>query len=364
MLYSMDITGTVTDAASGEHLPGVNIYLAARNAGTVSSNDGSFFFDHCSAGDTLVFSSIGFEERRIAASDLINKSVVPLKGYSYLLDEVKVVSITPKELLKQVLENYSKNYGNTPVNIHCNYNEYIFNSDTLLSAMLSEGHFLNYFTTNHISGKQNLYIPEKIQKFSNHGKYSDRQYVYYNGLFDYINIYPFVAGLYPNAELTKDYSITEEKMGSRTVYRLYMEGISRMLFYIDKESKAVISFTREETINGDPIPIRNDTAGFLSKRKLDSYKFVSYRPYNNRWYINAIKTQAHVVYKTTHGDVKFESRVFFGAGDISDDVHIRYHRSQLFNFSEAIYNQLHRYAYTDVDHIPAVPDIQYIEPSH
>ena len=57
------VRGTITDATTGEALPGVNLVLEGTVLGTASAADGSFLIDHLKPGNyTLVASLLGYEK--------------------------------------------------------------------------------------------------------------------------------------------------------------------------------------------------------------------------------------------------------------------------------------------------------------
>ena len=84
------ITGTVTSASDGLSLPGVNVIVKGTTRGVQTDFDGNYSIK-ASAGETLVFSSIGFKnlEAKIAASSTVNAS---LQEDIAALEEVVVVA--------------------------------------------------------------------------------------------------------------------------------------------------------------------------------------------------------------------------------------------------------------------------------
>lgn len=58
---SQTVSGTVTDAESGETLPGVNVTVKGTTTGTATDSEGAFSLNVPSLNDTLVFSFIGYE---------------------------------------------------------------------------------------------------------------------------------------------------------------------------------------------------------------------------------------------------------------------------------------------------------------
>src|SRR5699024_10416595 len=59
------VSGVVTDAQSGEVLPGVNIMVKGTTIGTSTDSDGTFEFMVPSLQDTLVFSFVGFQAQEV-----------------------------------------------------------------------------------------------------------------------------------------------------------------------------------------------------------------------------------------------------------------------------------------------------------
>ncbi len=57
------ITGSVTDAASGEALPAVNVSVKGTTIGTSTDNEGRYELEVPSLQDTLVFSFVGYQTR-------------------------------------------------------------------------------------------------------------------------------------------------------------------------------------------------------------------------------------------------------------------------------------------------------------
>ncbi|SHF69893.1 TonB-linked outer membrane protein, SusC/RagA family [Fodinibius roseus] len=59
------VSGTVTDAQSGETLPGVNVLVKGTSTGTSTDSDGSFELNVESLQDTLIFSFVGYQTRDV-----------------------------------------------------------------------------------------------------------------------------------------------------------------------------------------------------------------------------------------------------------------------------------------------------------
>ncbi len=84
------ISGTVSDAATGESLPFVNVLIKGTTKGTTTDVDGNYSIEIQSPEDVLVFSFIGYDAKEIPVG---NQSTidVELQGNTKQLDEVVVV---------------------------------------------------------------------------------------------------------------------------------------------------------------------------------------------------------------------------------------------------------------------------------
>ncbi len=98
------VTGTITDAATGESLPGVNIIVKGTEIGSISDIDGNYKITVPSVEAILVFSFVGYEtiEVPLAGQTILN---VSLSESVEELDEVVVIgygSIKKRELTGSV----------------------------------------------------------------------------------------------------------------------------------------------------------------------------------------------------------------------------------------------------------------------
>ncbi|MCW9707923.1 SusC/RagA family TonB-linked outer membrane protein [Fodinibius salsisoli] len=83
-----DISGTVSDAQSGDPLPGVNVLLKGTTTGTSTESDGNFELTVPSLQDTLIFSFIGYQTQE-----------VPLNGRSTLEINLQPQAIAGDEVV-------------------------------------------------------------------------------------------------------------------------------------------------------------------------------------------------------------------------------------------------------------------------
>jgi protocatechuate 3,4-dioxygenase beta subunit len=64
----LTITGSVTDANTGEPLPGVNIVIEGTTMGAITEADGNYSIDVPSESAVLVFSYVGYTTQRVETS--------------------------------------------------------------------------------------------------------------------------------------------------------------------------------------------------------------------------------------------------------------------------------------------------------
>ncbi|TKG93741.1 TonB-dependent receptor [Puteibacter caeruleilacunae] len=84
------VSGTVTDADSGESIPGVNVVIKGTTNGVVTDFDGKYTLKSVNENDVLTFTFVGYENQTVPVK---GKSVinVKLKTQSTELDELVVV---------------------------------------------------------------------------------------------------------------------------------------------------------------------------------------------------------------------------------------------------------------------------------
>ena len=87
---AQDISGVVTDAATGEPLIGASVLIKDTSTGCITDLDGRFSLD-APAGTELVISCIGYEDFLYTVSTQSRNIRIPMKVSAEFLDEVVVV---------------------------------------------------------------------------------------------------------------------------------------------------------------------------------------------------------------------------------------------------------------------------------
>jgi TonB-linked SusC/RagA family outer membrane protein len=116
MQQPLKIVGQVTDAYSGDLLPGVNISVKGTTTGVISDNNGQFSIEVSSPEDVLVFSFIGFEKLEITVGNKRSLDV-KLSEVVQQLDELVVVgygTLKKRNLTGSIASVSSQSIENTP----------------------------------------------------------------------------------------------------------------------------------------------------------------------------------------------------------------------------------------------------------
>ena len=87
---TINVTGTVTEASTGQPLPGVNVIVKNTSVGTSTDFDGKFTLNSVSLNSTLVVSYVGFQTQEITVSDTKSLSIA-LQEDAESLNEVVVI---------------------------------------------------------------------------------------------------------------------------------------------------------------------------------------------------------------------------------------------------------------------------------
>lgn len=90
MAQQRTISGTISDAQTGETLPGANIVVKGTQTGTISGADGGFTLEIGEEAETLVVSFIGYQKKEVNIGDRTTFDIA-LKRKAESLEEVVVI---------------------------------------------------------------------------------------------------------------------------------------------------------------------------------------------------------------------------------------------------------------------------------
>jgi len=99
-MFAQNITGKVTNAKTGETLPGVSIVIKGSNGGTTTDVDGNYKIQS-SQGSTLVFSYVGFMSKEVTVGNQSQLNV-SLEEDAKNLSEVVVTALGIKKDAKKL----------------------------------------------------------------------------------------------------------------------------------------------------------------------------------------------------------------------------------------------------------------------
>jgi len=110
-LAQQQISGKVIDDDSREPLAFVSIVAEAGNYGTSTDIDGYFSFSIRSSIDSLTFSYVGYETRKVSVSELQNAATISLSPAAVKLAEVEILpgENPAHRLIRLAIENRQKN---------------------------------------------------------------------------------------------------------------------------------------------------------------------------------------------------------------------------------------------------------------
>ncbi|MDN5211766.1 TonB-dependent receptor [Fulvivirgaceae bacterium BMA12] len=97
VVEEVTVSGKITDAATGEPLPGATIRVKGTNIGTISNPDGNYTIAFPEEHQTLVFSFVGYlsQEIEVAGRDIID---IRLSGDVTSLSEIVVVGYSSQKV--------------------------------------------------------------------------------------------------------------------------------------------------------------------------------------------------------------------------------------------------------------------------
>lgn len=93
---SKEITGTVTDAETGDSLPGVNVFVEGTSVGTSTDAEGKFSLSVADTVSTLTFSYIGYKTKKVPIQNQEDLNI-QLESKTSLLSDVVVVGFGEQE---------------------------------------------------------------------------------------------------------------------------------------------------------------------------------------------------------------------------------------------------------------------------
>jgi len=311
----LTLTGTVTDAQTGQGIPFASIYLRAGTTGTATNTVGEFVFKYREAqlGDTLVVSCIGYRHYRQPLRALGNTLTVALEPAVVALAGVTVKARTGLDILKEVIDRIPQNYDTSTVEYAAFYRENVWLGDVELSQAEAVLDIYRPFIATKKLNEQIRLVKGRKKKID----YGREAQLYYwmsgasNGVRgslseDMVKYYRAKnSPLNPDNYRYYDYTHTETIRESDrdllvldvTPRRKARKGYLRMRLFIDDASLALVKYNFELTEAGIRMVSRGDkgllhaimsTVAHVSTRYHSFQYTVSYGRQRNKWYLNRV----------------------------------------------------------------------------
>ncbi len=303
--------GTILDSKTKNELTFASITISGSNISTISNSEGNFLIkiptDRQDA--SLIISFLGYKDKVVSIKDLKQeKNLLYLEPVNILLKEVVVNVMDANKIFSNVLNNRSKNYGDSPIQMISFYRESIKKRRTYISVLES---IVDIQKMPFSTGLQDQVNILKGRKNADYTKLDTVNFKLEGGLFSalYIDIIKDPSNIFSeNVFELYDFhfeDITQindkqvliisfkQKLSNEDPNPLY----SGKLF-IDAKSFAIISATFqlnvENKIKAGLIFTRKKPKGVVIYPTEVSYQ-VDYRQQNNKW-----------IFSYSRGDITFK----------------------------------------------------------
>ncbi len=301
------LTGNIISNTGSKPLPLVNISIIGTPIGTTSNYDGfyKFLIPRKNIGDTLYFSSIGYESRKMTVPDDDSLLNICLFQRSIKLKEIKVQYLNAAEIIKKVIDNIPDNYPENAMLLTAFFretikqdNKYIEISEAVLDIYKSSYLLINELErTRFVKGRKtvddknislarlklaggpNLFATLDIVKHPDFlGKNQDLKYVYY----------------YIGKTIERDKSVYI--IGFKPLFEsdnIYYQGE----LHIDTKSYAVVSadfkMTKQTLKESEKFLIQKRAKKIKSTPVYTQYH-IEYRPVGDKWILNNIRGELKI----------------------------------------------------------------------
>lgn len=106
------LSGKIIDQKNEEAISYASVSVFNKPVGTITNSDGEFLLKlHPKfINDTLIVSSMGYAQKFIQASQLLEEDLILMEPVSIRIKEVKVTAISPEKLLENIRANLENNY--------------------------------------------------------------------------------------------------------------------------------------------------------------------------------------------------------------------------------------------------------------
>lgn len=314
------LSGKIIEDRKDDPIPYASISLYNKPIGTISNTDGEFLLKvhPDNINDSIVISCMGFEQIKLPASQLLDEDLFIMKPTSIRIREVRVTSISPEKLLKNIRDNIANNYSDENRLMTAFYREtlkqdenYINISEAIIEILkatysntfrvdlvrLLKGRrspdvqpfqWLNFklqggpFTITKLDVIKNMesFIDEEFEQFY---KFNIKKVIWYND-------YPVY--------------VLEFKPTSDQFFPLFVGEM-----YVHRETFAVLHadfhINKEGLRQAESVMIKKKPRRVKAKPTFARYE-VSYQKFNGKWHLNTAKASVKIKVRSKRDKVNSE----------------------------------------------------------
>ncbi len=301
------IQGIITSNENTKPLPLVNISIIGKTIGTTSNFDGyyKFLIPKQYYGDTLYFTSIGYESQNIIIPNTDSLMNISLNETSIKLSEIEVKYLMAPEIIQNATKNISNNYPDYPMLLTAFFRETIKQDEKYIE--ISEA-VLDIYKSSYLAHND----MEKARFVKGRKNVDDENIALARlklaggpSLFATLDIvkHPDFLGLNNNVNYTYNYkgkTIERDKVVYIVEFKPlieYEEIYYQGALHIDSESFAIISadfkMTKQTLKESAKYLIRKNAKKIKSTPIYTQYH-IEYRPMGDKWVLNNIRGELKI----------------------------------------------------------------------
>jgi hypothetical protein len=299
------ITGVVANSKNNKPIPYANVFLPGQSNGTIANSEGAFELVLPASADidSLVISSVGFNQETITASDfLLGPIEIKLDPQVLLIREVVVHPENPMDLLDGMLKNKPENYSHKEAMYSAFFREASRQDESYIS--LSEA-IIDIHKTSYFTEENDLIRLIKGRRGSNIKESELVNLVVEGGLFNNLQLDLMKYGVsFLDPEYFYNYEYTLLKVityNNRPTYviafkfkaNIQLTGFDGKL-YLDKNSLALVRaefHLSEESLNqAYSLLVKKVPPAFKIRPRYGNYQ-VEYRFYDGNWNLSYARSE-------------------------------------------------------------------------
>jgi hypothetical protein len=129
------LKGRLTDEVKKIPVSYASVSVLNKPIGSVANFEGEFILKlNPDLSDSLiVFSCLGYSQKIMAVKELLQTETIKMHPVSILIKEVRVIAISPEEILNKVVERIPENYGNDLIMMNAFYRETLMQDDNYIN---------------------------------------------------------------------------------------------------------------------------------------------------------------------------------------------------------------------------------------